>query len=256
MKTINYTVRFLVLAVIAFLVALAISTGAKSIQAQGNSVMATYKINYHTVQSVADGSQPTEEWNTTVSRRSNGDEFTSHTPPGIREVGLYSRGLRVAINEKAALVMTYGNGKAVDMMPTHPFGANCETFSSELKGESRNILEFRVLKLVSAPNETLAEKRESWLAPDLNCEPLLETTQWLTNGKVYSTTTKTATSASQTPASDDLFAIPVGYTEVPPSTFWPAAGHGFSQKNVDAYNRDKALRAGVQTGQKPGNASK
>ena len=127
--------------------------------------------------------------------------------------------------------MTFGSGKPAVDMPTHPFGANCETFSSDLTGESRTILGFRVLRLVAAPNETLAEQ-ESWLAPDLNCEPLLETIQWLTDGKVYSTTTKTATSASQTPASDDLFAIPVGYTEVPPSIFSPAAGHGFSQKNV------------------------
>ena len=90
--------------------------------------------------------------------------------------------------------------------------------------------------------DVFKDLHEAWISPDVDCQPLEETSVSITNGKVYSTTIKTATSATKDAPLDSPFEIPVGSVEVPPSIFWPAVSQSFNHRQQDAYSRQKAQR--------------
>lgn len=153
----------------------------------------------------------------------------------IRHLEFPSRGILVDYFPNNNTKMTVGRGIA---RPPDYFGANCDDISNQT-GETKTILGFTVLHVVSGdPTNALID---SWIAPALNCQPLLETITWPT-----SVTTKVATAALAAPPDQNLLTIPPDAQEQPPAVFYPGAGVAVrgGPNAAAGYARDAATRGG------------
>jgi hypothetical protein len=203
-----------------------------------------YTIEYHGLAIGADGKAVPYDF--LVASKSNGDSMTrnslANSPRILNQV---SAGLQVAVAPSSDKIMTMGKGQPI--IPQR-FGNNCEGIGGHT-GEAQTILGFGTVKVVSqnqqkSPDgkDDLIQKQESWLAPDLNCLHLLQTTTWTYNGQPDGETTETATNAITGEPDPALFQVPANSAEVPPSVFYPAIGQTFVPKLETIYNKEKAIR--------------
>lgn len=203
-----------------------------------------YTIQYHGLAKGADGKVVSYDF--LVAGNANGDSMTRNSlADSPRILNLVSMGLQIAVAPSGDKIMTMGKGKLVT---PQRFGNNCEGIGGHT-GEAQTILGFETVKVVSenhqkspAGNDDLIQKQESWLAPDLNCLHLLQTTTWTYNGRADGETTETATNAIAGEPDPALFQVPTNAVEVPPSVFYPAVGQTFAPKLETIYNNEKAIR--------------
>ncbi len=227
--------------VVAIALTLIGQSGAGTLHAQQHPVK-SYQIWTHIESS--DGT-PADVY---VARRSDGATVRKTLGSGVTYLELVTTGLTIQYSDRNSNITTFGNGKA--RLP-FDFKAVCTDAvgGDRVPGESRNILGFDTIQVIDTTkfNEGDYSRTSSWIAPELNCEALLqETTQHL-DDKVYRTETVTAMKVSLGDAPDDVFAVPKG-VEVPPSEFRAALGRsrvGCGPDRLDRrYYGDKAAREG------------
>jgi hypothetical protein len=175
-----------------------------------------------------------------VGGKANGDTVKSF-PGWGKDIELKSQGLFIGVRTARRMITTTGNGKL--MPPTAlSFGENCER-DEGLTGETKMLLGFKTLKLRTvAHQKVMTEVREAWVAPELSCQVLEETSTWTIDATGAKTvTTKVATKALAQAPPDEEFVPPAGYTEVAPSVL-----NNYSNPRADErYLKQKAEREGL-----------
>lgn len=232
----------------AFLLALAVGFGVNKILSQQLPVTA-FQVWTHTD---FNGGATTNAEDTYFARRSDGATYLKAQPSGFGTVEFPDRGISIRFSDKTSDISTFGYGRVKLVRDVQDCS---KAVPNIIPGDTRKILGFDTVhsKEVQTSNGN-QHTHKVWVAPLLNCYPLLEQDiEQGVDGHVLVTITRTATKVVVGDPPNELFNAPQGI-EVPPSQFKLDTNLGANlnpgtfKKLDDIYFQQKAVREGKAPG--------